>query len=260
MAKEQIQVDDISIELCQIEGGVFEMGGNTTGRERPIHKVTVPSFYLGKYPITTEQFLPFLNEKGNQEEGGTTWVNLDGNYKGVRCGILKSADKFECIKGLEQHPMIYVSWYGAKAYCEWLSTQTGENYDLPSESEWEYAARGGRHKGIFTYAGSNHLGEVAWYEANSHGQTKPVGLKYPNQLGLHDMSGNVREWCADHWHENYQGAPQDGSAWTTGDETSQRVVRGGSWLDNDVSCRVSDRLRFDAFFRVNDIGFRVARY
>lgn len=260
MTMTSVEVKDIPIEFCYIEGGSFDMGSNDQAVEKPIHQVEVPSFYLGQCPITNQQFLPFLNEKGNQEEGGNTWVNLNGNYKGVRCGILKSADKFECIKGLEQHPMIHVSWYGVKAYCEWLGTQTGENYRLPSESGWEYAAKGGKYKTEFIYAGSNNLLEVSWYSSNSHGQTKPVGLKLSNALGLYDMSGNVWEWCADHWHENYKGAPQNGSAWATGGDNSQRVVRGGSWVGIDYSCRVSYRRWNYAYNRLDRFGFRVARY
>lgn len=228
--------------------------------EKPAHKVSLPSFYLGQYPVTNQQFVPFLNELGNQEEGGRTWVNVEGSYSGARCGILENAGTFECIPGLEQHPMIYVSWYGARAYCQWLSEKTGKNYRLPSEAEWEYAARGGIHDSLFTYSGSNQLKEVGWYDENSHNGTMPVGLKLANELDLYDMSGNVREWCADHWHENYKNHPDDGSAWTSGGGENLRVVRGGSWSDIDFGCRVSDRYwSFTNNWDYN-FGFRVARY
>ncbi len=243
-----------------IEGGSFMMGEKKREHAQPIHKVTVPSFYLGQYPVTNEEFLPFLNDQGNQEEGGTNWVNLEGNYEGTRCGIIKSDAGYECSLGLERHPMIYISWYGAQAYCKWLSEKTGKSYRLPSEAEWEYAARGGIHHSPFTYAGSNQLKEVGWYRTNSHGSTKPVGLKLANELDLYDMSGNVDEWCADHWHRNYDHAPDDGSAWIAGGEDSGRVVRGGSWGDDGFNCRVSDRFRSGTNFGYGDIGFRVARY
>ncbi len=249
------------LQMIHVEGGTFWMGDDESddNYEKPAHKVSLSSFYLGQYPVTNEQFIPFLNELGNQVEGGRTWVNFEGSYLGARCGIMENAGTFECIPGLEQHPMIYVSWYGAQSYCKWLSDKTGKNYRLPSEAEWEYAARGGKHKSPFIYSGSNHLNEVGWYDVNSHRETKRVGMKLPNQLGLYDMSGNVYEWCADHWHENYDGAPDDGSAWTTGGEDRGRVVRGGSWFNDGNDCRVSDRFRYFTYSRNNFIGFRVAR-
>lgn len=253
-------VKKIETKMSYVEGGNFNMGSKETGREQPIHQVEISSFYMSCYPTTNEQFVPFLNARDNQAEKGINWVNLEGNYSGVKCGIRKTADGFECITGLEKHPMIYVNWDGARAYCEWLSAQTGQAYRLPSESEWEYAARGGRHQNDFSYAGSNDLNEVGWYKQNSHGQTKPVGLKFSNELGLYDMSGNVWEWCADHWHENYKGAPKDGSAWLTGGDSTRRVVRGGSWVDNDYYCRVSYRDWGNAGSRDDTVGFRVARY
>lgn len=255
----EVLPNDLGIDFCYVEGGEFEMGSTNRESEKPIHKVIVPSFYLGRYPITNQQFLPFLNDQGNQEEGGTTWVNLNGSFSGVSCGIEKVGDSYACISGQEHHPMIYVSWYGAKAYCEWLSKKAGQAFRLPSEAEWEFAAKGGKQKSPFKYAGSNHLDEVGWYLANSHSLTKPVGLKYPNQLGLYDMSGNVFEWCADHWHENYKGAPKDGAAWIKGGGQERRVVRGGSWSFNDSYCRVSVRYRSNASYRYLDIGFRVSR-
>jgi len=243
-----------------IEGGHFKMGSKAHKREQPIHEVMLTSFYLGQYPITNEQFLPFLNEEGNQEEGGRNWVNIEGRYQGARCGIIKGTNGFECVPGLENHPMIYVSWYGARAYCKWLSHKTGKKYRLPSEAEWEYAARGGKHKSPYTYSGSNQLKEVGWYGKNNHNGTMPVGLKWPNKLGIYDMSGNVDEWCADHWHGNYKNAPEDGSAWIEGGEKNRRVVRGGSWGNDDDYCRVSDRLWSSANVRLNSYGFRISRY
>lgn len=250
----------IETQMVGIEGGAFNMGSDKYEAGQPIHKVEVPSFYLACYPVTNAQFVAFLNEKGNQEEEGRTWVDLTGSYSGVRCGVRENQGAFECIPGLEHHPMIYVNWHGASAYCRWLSHETGQAYRLPSESEWEYAARGREHQNGFSYAGSNYLNEVGWYYGNSHDQTKPVGLKFSNALGLYDMSGNVREWCADHWHENYEGAPQDGSAWMDGSGESRRVVRGGSWGSSVFNCRVSNRLRLNALVRDYFIGFRVARY
>lgn len=246
-------------ELIQIEGGTFQMGSNESDRERPIHTVKVADFHLGKFPVTNAQYATFLNQYQSSKVKTGPFQGEEMIYT-HHWGLQEKGDQWQASIGFEDYPVIRVTWYGATEFCHWLSQQTKQAYRLPSEAEWEYAARGGKYKGTFTYAGSNHLDEVAWYKANSHSQTKPVGLKYPNQLGLYDMSGNVWEWCADHWHKDYKGARQDGAAWIQGDDKSPRVVRGGSWDNLVNSCRVSDRLRFDADVWFNFIGFRVARY
>ncbi len=256
----QASPHDLLPELIPIEGGTFEMGSNEHEREQPIHKVQVSSFHLGKYPVTNAQYGHFLNAYGSSEvqAGVNEGQAMIYEYK---WGVQRSGSEWQVAEGFEKHPVVYVTWYGAATYCQWLSEQTGERYRLPSESEWEYGAKGGRNKNNFRYSGSNHLDEVGWYMENSHGQTKPVGLKYSNALGLYDMSGNVWEWCADPWHGNYDGALTDGSAWVEGGNSRYRVVRGGSWLDFDYSCRVSYR---NDFFRADGrnfiIGFRVIRY
>ena len=218
---------DVPLELVKVDGGHFAIGSDKYERESSIHGVEISDFHLGKYPITNEQFLPFLQEVGNQGEGRRVWVHLEGQYESVRCGIKKTDGTFQCVEGLEHHPMIYVSWHGAKAFCKWLSEKTGHSYRLPSEAEWEYAAKRGHSQG-FLYAGSNKLKEVGWYNTNSHRETKPVGLKLPNKLGLYDMSGNVFEWCEDHWHDDYHEAPKDGGAWRGDKENERGVVRGGA--------------------------------
>ena len=251
--------EQLSINMIEVEGDSFMMGYNVA-RERPIHEVNIPDFCIGQYLVTNEHFLPFLNEVGNQDEGGRKWVNIAGKFENVRCGIEEASNGFKCIEGLEKHPMIYVSWDGATAYCQWLSEKTGKEYRLPSESEWEYAARGGKYSKGYTYSGSNNLKEVGWYDQNSHGETKEVGLKKANELGLFDMSGNVFEWCADHWHSNYEGAPDDGSPWNSNKDENKRVIRGGSWSDVDNYCRVSYRYWDYHDSRFDDLGFRIARY
>ena len=168
--------------------------------------------------------------------------------------------------------MEQVSWDDAQAFLEKLNAlpevqryleqldPQGDKFRLPSEAEWEFAARGGRNTNGFKYAGSNKLKEVGWYDENSYYETKPVGLKFPNELGLYDMSGNVYEWCADAWHGNYEDAPEDGSAWMEGGDQNIRVVRGGSWDGVTLNCRVADRYRFITDDRSSLIGFRLARY
>ena len=237
MLQEKDYIEDLpnsaELELIFVEGGSYK--GNA-----------IPNFHLGKYPITNEQFVPFLNAMGNQEEGGTDWVNIGGEYEGVRCGIIQNGDRYDCVPELKKHPMIYVSWYGARAYCKWLSEKTGKKYGLPKEVEWEYAAKGGKHEDAYRFSGGNKLKEVGWYDENSHGELKRVGLKKPNRLGLYDMSGNVWEWCTDFWAEK--------------NDKRVRVVRGGSWDDYDDYCRVSDRVRLNDVIRNDDAGFRIARY
>ena len=245
-------------ELVLVQGGEFLMGSEPLEREQPIHKVKLKDFYIGKYPITNQQFASFLRDYQSN-------TVKSGKYKGEKIieshpwGVTQKKQQWVISRGYEQHPIIAVSWYGALTYCEWLSEQTGKVYRLPSEAEWEYAARGGIESKGFLYSGGNKLKEVGWYRQNSHRETKRLGLKQSNELGLYDMSGNVREWCADHWHNNYDGAPEDGSIWI-GEEGDGRVVRGGSWDLIDVYCRVSYRLRFDAWFRLDYLGFRVSRY
>ena len=153
-------------------------------------------------------------------------------------------------------PVVGISWHDAVAYCEWLSKQTGQTYRLPTEAEWEYAARGGKESKGFYYAGSNELDEVGWYNENSEAKTQPVGEKKPNELGLYDMSGNVWEWCQD-WYGDYpQGTLRD----PKGPDTGQyRVLRGGSWHYYVSYCRLPLRFHYGPTGRVNGFGFRLAR-
>jgi formylglycine-generating enzyme required for sulfatase activity len=247
-----------------VEGGTFMMGCDPKDKktrklceddEQPVHEVTLSDFYIGKYEVTNEEFAVFLNEMGNQEEGGTKWLTLD-------CGIHFVDGKFQPILSKEDHPVNCVSWYGARAYCLWISKKANDSIRLPSEAEWEYAARGGQEglQNNYLYAGSDNLDEVAWYGLNSGGGTKPIGVKKANELGLHDMSGNVWEWCADFGNDNYNNAPADGSAWQTGDSYS-RMVRGGCWSYN-VGRLLSVFYRFEIFVSAKGgvyDGFRLAQ-
>jgi len=224
------------LNLVFIEGDTFRMGTPEDnheghGRERPVHDVTVPSFYLAKYPVTQR-----------------LWQ-----------AVMGSDPERLAFKGSGSRPVERVSWDDAQEFIQKLNQLTGERYRLPSEAEWEFAARGGIDSNGYKYAGSNKLKEVGWYDENSHGETKPVGLKFPNELGLYDMSGNVREWCEDVWHDNYEGAPDDGSAWVKGGEQNFRVVRGGSWYYFVNYCRVSYRFFDLADIRDYFFGFRLAR-
>jgi|GEM_PF-4159864 formylglycine-generating enzyme required for sulfatase activity len=145
-------------EMVFVKGGYFNMGSNDYDNEKPIHGVTLSDFYIGKYEVTNEQFCHFINDKGNQIEGGETWLEMSEYVL-----IERKNGQFAPKAGYANHPVIEVSWYGATAYAKWLREQTGKKYRLPTEAEWEYGARGGRQTNDYKYAGSNNVDEVAWY-------------------------------------------------------------------------------------------------
>ena len=229
-------------------GGTFQMGSNSSDAwddEKPVHTVSVGNFSLSQTEITNAQYCKFLNEKGNQSEGGATW--LDINYSD--CQIEKRGSTFYPKSGKGNYPVIEVTWYGAKAYCSWAGGR------LPTEAEWKFAAKA---NSSYKYAGSNNIDDVAWYGDNSGGTTHPVAQKKANAFGLYDMSGNVWEWVEDKWHSNYTGAPSDGSAWTSG-RSSARVDCGGSWINPARLSRSSVRNSDAPDDSSNVIGFRLCR-
>ncbi len=216
-----------------VKGGTFMMGspdGEGYSRERPQHQVTVSDFYIGKYEVTNAQYVEFLNAKGTtkgQYEGNkVTWCHLRE--------IEQVNGVFKVKEGKENCPIRKVTWYGAKAYAEWVGGR------LPTEAEWEYASRGGNQSKGYIYSGSNNVDDVAWYGSNSGSATHQVGTKQANKLGIYDMSGNVWEWCNDDWHESYTNAPTDGSSWGDG-SGGDRVLRGGSYYGDAKDCRVAVR-------------------
>ena len=228
--------DSLTLELVRIPGGVFLMGSPKDEQwryedEGPQHKVQVPEFYMGKHPVTQAQWkavaaLPQVERK----------LEADPSYfKGDDC------------------PVERVSWYEAVEFCTRLSAHTGREYRLPTEAEWEYACRAGTTTQY--HFGDTLTSELANYDAN---QTTEVGSCPPNAFGLYDMHGNVWEWCQDHWHKNYKGAPTDGSAWDDQGESASRVLRGGSWFFNPGDCRSASRSSDLPGFRYIYIGFRVS--
>lgn len=257
----------IEPEMIFVKGGTFKMGctseqvANCMSDEMPTLEVRLDDFWIGKYEVTNTQFSDFLKDKGNQTKGGSNWYKVD-KYSQIKAnnGVFKPQE------GFENYPVTNVSWYGATAYAKWLSQKTKKDYRLPTEAEWEYAARGGQKNKGFIYSGSNSLEEVAWFGSNaSNSRTgwnfkqdngiHPVGQKLPNELGLFDMSGNVGEWCADLYENFYEGGINPKGA----KYGSLRVMRGGSWDNRASECRVSQR-NYDQHinrFSVND-GFRLA--
>ena len=251
-------------DMVQVNGGPFVMGcqdgrdKDCDGPEKPAHEVTLSTYSIGKYEVTNEEYAVFLNdvtENPNRVDDPDRYIAAD--KFGLQKTSINGKDHWQPDKGYERYPVVNVNWRGAVAYCNWLSNKTGQRYRLPTEAEWEYAARGGEYsqKDKFQYAGSDNLDEVAWYKGNSKGSAHPVGQKKANQLGIHDLSGNLNEWCQD-WFGYYEAKPQtnpSGAATGRG-----RITRSGSWDSNAVNCRVSDRYLNDPGMDIGAIGFRVA--
>ncbi|MCB0853128.1 MAG: SUMF1/EgtB/PvdO family nonheme iron enzyme, partial [Bacteroidetes bacterium] len=179
------------------------------------------------------------------------WINLNGRFGDEKCRINKLGENYSVEKGYENFPVIYVSWLGAIEYCKW------REYRLPSEAEWEYAAGGGSENRTL-WSTKNDEGELFNYAVFDNLRLAPVKSKIANKLGLYDMSGNVKEWCADQWHENYYNAPLDSSPWLSGYHQN-RVVRGGSWSENSVYQQIFYRFNYGPKRGYLDIGFRVAK-
>jgi formylglycine-generating enzyme required for sulfatase activity len=205
------------------------MGSTQGSDEQPVHNVRVASFALGKYPVTQAQWKKVMGSNPSHFSSG-----------GDQCPVEK------------------VSWDDAQAFIQNLNQQTGHSYRLPSEAEWEFACRAGSTGQWCFGDDENQLKQYAWYSDNSGGKTHPVGEKKANAFGLHDMHGNVWEWCEDKWHGNYQGAPSDGRAWVDGGNSS-RVLRGGSWYISARVARASDRNYLSSVSRYHNLGFRLAR-
>jgi formylglycine-generating enzyme required for sulfatase activity len=248
--------------MVAVRGGTFQMGSNEgSSDEKPVHSVTVGNFYMSKYEVTNAQYAAFLNAKGNQSEGGVEWYDASGagSQGYAAAAIRQQGGRWTVLAGRENHPVNYVSWHGAAAYCKWLSEQTGHRYRLPTEAEWEYAAGGGSSNRT-KYAGTDDaLGEYAWYTSNTNDTgTRPVGGKRANSLGLHDMSGNVWEWCAD-WYgsDYYASSPSSNPAGPS--SGAGRVRRGGGWDYDATICRVAYRAGVAPGFRGSGIGFRPSR-
>lgn len=244
-----------------VRGGSFNMGSNDgENDERPMHRVTVGSFYMSKYLVTVGEYRKFAQATGygaatvEKEVKTSRFARHKPDPKPVANWEYDASGNKRGSND-DNEPVIYISWDDCIRYCEWMSGQTGKTYRLPTEAEWEYATRGGGNGGSYAYSGSNDLDEVAWYSGNSANRTQPVGQKKPNELGLYDMIGNVRQWCNDWYDPNYYGSSptQNPQGATTG---VNRVVRGSSWHDASQYCRPSYRISFSSDSRFNYIGFR----
>ena len=224
-------VNGVSFTMVAVKGGTFTMGATAeqTGAlsdESPTHSVTLSDFYIGETEVTQELWQAVM---------GSNPSSFTGNM---------------------QRPVENVSWNDCQTFITKLNELTGETFALPTEAQWEYAARGGNaSKGYLYYSGSNSIGDVAWYADNSSGTTHPVKSKSPNELGLYDMSGNVREWCAD-WYGSYSSTSQTNPV---GPNTgSNRVLRGGSWISCALYCRFAYRYDNSPSSTSDYDGFRLA--
>jgi len=229
--KQTFTVNGVSFSMVAVEGGTFTMGCTSHDHdcksdEKPSHRVTLSNFSIGEFEVTQQ-----------------LWTAVMGKPFST------------CFKG-DDLPVDMVNWDSCQIFIDRLNDLTGERFRLPTEAEWEYAARGGSMSEGYKYSGGNNIALVAWFVDNSEGKTCAVGTKAPNELGLYDMSGNVWEWCSD-WYGAYSSAVQTNP---TGGEMSSddRLLRGGSWGSYAQSCRVAFRHGYTPEYRDHDIGFRLA--
>mgnify|MGYP001794730065 CR=1 FL=1 len=231
-------IGELKLSMLMVPGGMFEMGSQESKAipsELPLHTVKVESFLISRFPITKAQW---------REVAKLPQVNMKIPLK-------------PCLLGGKNHPVVDISWYEAFEFCERLTRKTGRKYRLLAEAEWEYACRAGTTTPFHFGYSINH--KIANY--NSNYANSVDDFPFPNAFGLQDMHGNVWEWCQDHWHENYQGAPTESTTpWIadSNNENSNRVLRGGSWRNEPSLCRSACRFFDSASSRSNNIGFRVA--
>ena len=218
------------IAMVYVSGGTFTMGATSEqgsdawDDEKPAHSVTLSGYYIGKYEVTQKLWKAVMGSNPS-------------NFKG------------------DNLPVERVSWNDVQEFLRKLNAMTGKNYRLPTEAEWEFAARGGNSSRGYKYSGGNSIGNVAWFGVNSGSRTHAVGTKSPNELGIYDMSGNVYEWCQD-WYGSYSSSSQRNPQGPN--SGSFRVYRGGSWNYSAGRCRVSFRLYNTPGGRDSYLGFRLA--
>ena len=256
-----IDIDNVDIfdslsydEMVKVEGGTFTMGATAEqgsdydSDELPTHQVTLSDYYIGKYEVTQQLWEYVMSYSGTCADGSSMSAYASDVWLG--------SDPSSSYGVGDYYPAYYVSYYDiVDIFLPRLNKITGRTYRLPTEAEWEFAARGGKQSKGYKYSGSDNIGVVAWYTGNSGGKTHQVGTKEPNELGIYDMSGNVWEWCGD-WYGSYSSSAQTNP--TGPSSGSSRVLRGGSWYDYAGGCRVSPR-SYDGYpsARYFNCGFRV---
>ncbi|MDA3879943.1 MAG: formylglycine-generating enzyme family protein [Prolixibacteraceae bacterium] len=261
---------DVFVEMVRVKGGTFKIGSDFYDYdERPATNLRITGFLLGKYEITNEVFCYFLNDMKCDSLGNIDGIKVIDLYHPLtKTRRNNFTGDFTPVKGWEDHPVVNVSWVGAQMFCKMGGGR------LPSEAEWEYAARGGqyarkyptnRDKSDFEYdylyAGGNYMGELGWFVDNSRGMVWKGGLQKPNELGLHDMSGNVWEWCYDKYRSDFYARNGDSTdpMCLVSDKVNTRVNRGGSWSSDATYCRVANRNYLNQFELNPYLGFRIMR-
>ncbi len=253
------QPKQIYPETVFIRGGEFKMGctakqsGFCKDSEKPVHKVKVASFNIGKYEITNEEYALFLNSVKTHKKSGFTFIDIDSEL----CRIKKSGNIYTVKSGYERHPVTWVSWHGAQAYCSWLTEKTGTKYQLPSESQWEFVARGASKERPSRYSGGDYIDGLAWFDKNGNKDTHPVGKKRPNEIGVHDLSGNVFEWCRDYYDSYFYKKKSKNKITENKTASPTRSLRGGSYFNKEDFARVTFRTGEKPELMDQHIGFRV---
>jgi formylglycine-generating enzyme required for sulfatase activity len=279
--KETIPDSEVSFEMVPIPGGTFVMGSpeTETGRnadEGPQHPVAIRPFWMGKYEVSWDEFDLFRKEMG-VEHPDQNDMRLKNKADAITGPTPPYVDE-SYGHGREGFPALCMTHHAAMEYCRWLSNKTKKVYRLPTEAEWEYAARAGTKTTYFFGDDPKDLGEYAWFAGNSEETTHKCGTKKPNPWGLHDMYGNLLEWCLDHSTKDYKAFALDKPTLCPvtlpTDARFPHVARGGSWNDPEVQCRSAARrtsdktwLKFDPqrpqsiwwLTKIDYIGFRVVR-
>lgn len=266
----------VGLMMAWIPAGTFQMGSpetdpNTCSRELPQHPVTIPNgFYMTTTEVTNAQYIKFLNAVGQRGTLDEPWLRTKA--ESVSSHIIEHEDtgEFSVEPGYAHHPVIHVTWYGARAMADWLTDQEGHEYRLPTEAEWEYSARATTttlfafgdclNTDEANYKGNNPLPGCP--EGENREDTVPAGDLGRNLWGLYDMHGNVMEWVEDDLHCSYDeagGAPDDGSAWIESPRNDYRVYRGGAWYYNAVMARSAFRFGAHPHYEYHDLGFRLVR-
>ncbi|MFA6617824.1 MAG: formylglycine-generating enzyme family protein [Candidatus Neomarinimicrobiota bacterium] len=256
----EIQAIIDQLSMIFIDGSIYQIGSDKGEEEEsPVHSVKLNPYYFSLYEVTIKDYIEFLNANDVTSYGTLKRKQLI-NIECENCPIEYIEGKFVFkktkIANSEMCPVVDVSWHGAQVYCEWLSQKFDKKFRLPSEAEWQYAARGGAKSRNYLYSGSNDIEKVAWYALNSGNKLHKVGSKAPNELGIYDMSGNAREWCLDRYDENYYKkmafdnpkGPKKGR---------RRVALGGSSASPAEHCRSTARYNSLPSYTDWTNGFRV---